>query len=181
ISDGLRRPAAGDRAVADGPGVGRHGGRTGRGITGRAGADLSGRRRDGRHRRVAIDDLFADGDVVERRRDGGVGGGEERFVLQVALAVELGERGAAGGEEGRGGAVRADEAEWPRGAVAGGDLEPDRRVRGGDRGPGERGPVRGGAGDRSAVLRGGDEVSRGRVDVRLRHVLDELELARRTG
>src|SRR5439155_18263229 len=98
-----------------------------------------------------------------RRRDVGVGGGEECLVLEIALAVELRERCAAGGKEGRRGTVGADEAERTGCAAAPRGLELHGRVRGRRGGPGERRPRGGGAGDGAAILRRRGEVAGVRI------------------
>src|SRR4029079_10636631 len=79
--------------------------------------------------------LEADTHTRERRRHARIGCREVCLVTQVAEPVELVQARAAGGEEGRGGAVGPDEAERARSAVAPPDLEPD----GGARGRGRRG------------------------------------------
>src|SRR5437762_10932806 len=65
----------------------------------------------------------ANGYIADGWRYRGIGRGQISLVLQIAIVVELRDRCAAGGKEGRGGAVRTDEVERARCIVAGCHLE----------------------------------------------------------
>src|SRR5205814_7808062 len=79
----------GDRAVCDSPRIAGHASRTRRRVASRVRTDRRRRRRDRSRSGAAVDVVEAGGGVIECRCNRAVGGGEQRFVLEITEVIEL--------------------------------------------------------------------------------------------